>query len=960
MKNFVLLLTATFSLITASFAQVNKGTVKGIVKDSAGLVFPAATVVLFNLKDSSVVDTRMTDNKGEFLFKDVPSGNFRLFLTSVQFQSEVRDVSLTSETTSKNLGTILVKKGYKQEDVTVVAQNPIRVVQDTIEFRADAFKTRPNAMVEDLLKKLPGVQVDKNGNVTAQGQSVTKVYVDGKPFFGDDPKTATKNLPANIVDKVQVIDKKSDQSQFTGFDDGTTEKVINITIKKDKKKGFFGRASVATGTDGRYENNLSFNRFSNGTQLSVIGQANNTNNEGFSFQDIMDFNGNGGFGRGSGGGGGDGGGGFGGGNMSVSTSRGIGGVGFGGSNINGPASGIRTTKAGGINFSKAFSKKFNFSSSYFYNNSYALTENISSRQNFALDTSFNNITDQNSTNRNWNTNHRLNMDMDWIIDSFNSVLIRPNITFVQKESNAASTSDINSMNKTPKSDITQRNYSNTEQLNFSGTLLWRHKTRVKGRTFSLRINGAKNGTNGDGTNFNEQDIYTPVNLVRIIDQISNTDNSGNSLNTRLSYTEPLSKTRILELFYSYGRNENNADKKAYRKDLSGNYSILDTTLSNVFENKFQNHQLGFNIQTKLKKYDYSVGFSVQNANLTSTNILKATTIKQKDVYNLFPTARLNFNLGKSRNLRFNYRGSTNQPSVTQLQPVIDNSNPLAIKQGNPALKQEFNNNLSFFYNKFDFITLKSVFTFFSFSTTNNKIVDSITNVGAGAQFRKPVNANGAFNAIGNVTFSFPIKAIKTTNFNTTTSMVYLKDVNVTDGRNNFTKNLTLNQNISLNHNYKDKLDVSLIGSVAYNNVKYTLGSTPTTDYFTFNTSIDISYTFKNNLTIQSDVDNYTYTGRAAAFNQNYTMWNASISKLLLKDKSLELRFTAFDMLKQNRSINRSVQETFIEDSRSTVLTQYFLVGLKYNLNKFGGKGSRGFSMPKMPGMRQMNNMRIGM
>jgi hypothetical protein len=553
------------------------------------------------------------------------------------------------------------------------------------------------------------------------------------------------------------------------------------------------------------------------------------------------------------------------------------------------------------------------------------------------------------------------MDMDWIIDSFNSVLIRPNMTIVEKESESSTQTDIQKMNKNPKTANNQKLVSNTGQLNFTGTLLWRHKTRVKGRTLSIRLNGSNSNTDGDGTNYNDQRIFSgPVPLSFITDQINRTDNSGHSFNARVSYTEPLSKTRILETYFTYGKNLNNSDKKSFRKDAGGNYNILDTSLSNVFENLYQNQQLGFNIQTKLKKYDYTIGMAVQKADLTSTNALKSSVLKQDNVYNYFPVGRLNYNLGRNKNLRFNYRGSTNQPSASQLQPVIDNSNPLSIRQGNPSLKQEFNNNFTLSFNKFDMIKLKNVFSFFSFSNTANKIVDSITNFGSGAQFRKPVNANGTFNMIGNVNFGFPVKAIKTTNFNTSSSLIYSRDISITDGRNNFTKNTSFTQNISLNHSYKDKLDIMLSAMASYNNTRYTLSTSQATEYYNFNTSIDISYTFKNNLTIQSDIDNSSYRGRGVGYNQPYTLWNATVSKLLLKDKSLELKFTAYDILKQNRSVTRTIQESYIDDSRSNVLSQYFLIGLKYNLNKFGGKGAKGFSMPKMPGMRQMNNIRIGL
>jgi uncharacterized membrane protein YgcG len=974
MKKFVLLTALT---ILSLFAVAQKASVKGKIVDSiTNTPMESATIVLYNLIDSSVFATTASNKNGVFEIKNVPVGGFRLYITSVQFSSTTRDFVLEPNIILKDVGNINILQGKKLEDVTVVGINPVRLAQDTVEYKADAFKTRPNAMVEDLLKRLPGVQVDKDGKITAQGQTVTKVLVDGKEFFGNDPKTATKNLPANIVDKVQVIDKKSDQSQFTGFDDGTTEKVINVTIKKDKKKGYFGRVMAGGGNNGRYESSLSLNRFNNGRQLSIIGQANNINQEGFTFQDIMDFNGNGGFGGGMMGGGNDGGGSGGGGGAAISMTRGSGGM-FGGISFGGQPSGLKTTRAGGINFADQLSKKLTLSSSYFYNNGYTLNESSSNRQTNALDTTFSNINSQNTISRNWNTNHRLNLNLDWNIDSFNSVLIRPNITYVERKSVSNSNSNIVGLSKIPKNQIDQKTTSNTAQLNFSGSVLWRHKTRVKGRTFSIRLNGGANTTDGDGTNFNEQKVFlggVPVSLIT--DQITQTDNSSNTFNTRATYTEPLSKTRILELYYSLGQNNNSSDRKAFKKGSSGNYNTLDSSFSNVFENKFQNQQVGFNIQTKLKKYDYNLGAAVQKADLTSINVLRNTVLTQKNIYNFFPTARLNFNLGKSRSLRFNYRGNTNQPSASQLQPVVDNSNQLNIRNGNPALRQEFTNNLNLSYNKFDFIKLKSIFTFFNFSTTSNKIVDSIVNFkpgiqsalglppsvafSPGAQYRKPINANGTYNVIGNVSFGFPIKAIKTTNFNTGSSFIYNRNVNVTDGKNNFTNLLSFTQNASINHNYKDKLDIMLSASAAYNNTKNTLNSFNNTKYYSFNNSLDVSYTFKNDFTIQSDVDNNIYTGRGAGFDQNYFMWNGSVSKLFLKSKSLEAKFTAFDILKQNRAINRTVQDNFIEDSRNNVLTQYFMLTLKYNISKFGGKGAKGFSMPKIPGMRGMNNMRIGM
>jgi hypothetical protein len=960
MKHFVLLLLFIAPTVIFGQNQLKKGEIKGVITDETRKEkFPSATVVILNHKDSSVVAVTASDEQGRFYFSGIETGKYRLYITSIQFFPYSADFEISENNISKDFASITVRKGKTGEMATVVSDAPITIKQDTVEYRADAFKTRPNAMVEDLLKKLPGVQVDKNGNITAQGQTVTKILVDGKPFFGNDPKTATKNLPANIVDKVQVLDKKSDQSQFTGFDDGTTEKVINITIKKDKRKGIFGRIGLGAGTNDRYETNLSVNRFNNGEQMSLIGQANNINNEGFTFQDMMDFSGGmGGMGRVMGGG--DGGGMGGGMAISMTRTGSGGGMSFGGMNFGGPTTGIKATQAAGFNYSNSWGKKLNVSGSYFYNNSYGLNETFSSRQNFPVDTMFHNITNQLSVSRNWRTNHRFNLDFDWNIDSFNSLLIRPAITFVQTRTQSETQSDISSFSKDPRSGNTQKVNSFSEQPNFSGTLLWRHKTRVKGRTLSLRVNAGTNHTDGHGDNYNFQKTFSPFVFSRTTDQVNYTDNNSNSYNARLSYTEPLSKTRLLELFYSYGRNNSHSGKETFRRAPSGAYSILDSIFTNDFANIYENNVAGFNVQTKLKKYDYTLGVSVQQANLTSENVIKASTIRQRNVFNFFPVARMNFNVGRNKNLRIQYRGSTNQPTASQLQPVADNSNPLSIKQGNPALKQEFSNNINLFYNKFDMIKMKTFLTFFNFSTTSNKITDSIVNLAAGIQSRKPVNVNGNWNAIGNFSFGIPVRKFKTTNINTGTSVFINKNANITDGRKNFTRLTNISQNLSIAYNRKDKLDIILSGSASYSNTHYTLGNIPTAESYTYNGSADVSYTFpKQSFTLQTDLDYNSYRGRSDGYNTEFILLNASVSKLFLKDKALEARFTAFDMLKQNKAINRSTQDTYIEDTRSNVLSQYFMLTLKYSLNKFGGKGSRNFTMPKIPGMRNMNYMRIG-
>ena len=412
MKQIITLLSFSF-LSAQAFSQ--NGTVKGIAFDtSINQAVPNATITVLKKKDSSLVTFSMADNNGRFNLSEIPNGEYRLLLTQVNYRNTGKVFTIDNEHKNVDLGNVIMNDKNKVLDEVVVEAPPVTMIGDTIQYNAGSFKTQPNASVEDLLKKLPGVKVDKDGNVKAQGEKVQKVLVDGKEFFGNDPKMATKNLPADAIDKVQVYDKLSDQAQLTGFDDGNSEKTINLKLKKDKKKGAFGKINAGAGTDDRYQGKFNVNSFKGARQMSVIGMGNNTNAEGFSFMDILNFTGamnqlkNGG------------------GNINISISQDdpIAGL-LGGNN-----SGINTTWGGGINYNNIIGTKTDFQSNYFYSRYNPVRISNVQRQYFVPA----NLYKQNSYSNNLNNNHRLNFSADYQIDSFRSIKIAPNFTY-QKTSN---------------------------------------------------------------------------------------------------------------------------------------------------------------------------------------------------------------------------------------------------------------------------------------------------------------------------------------------------------------------------------------------------------------------------------------------------------------------------------------------------------------------------------------------
>ncbi|HVI48913.1 MAG TPA: TonB-dependent receptor [Chitinophaga sp.] len=920
-----LLLILCFGAFTA-LAQTQQGKIKGQLTDQTTKeAMPAATIVLLHAKDSSVATTAVTDNKGNFEISGIADGAYRLYISFLGFKPVNKPLQVNENNRLITLGNIAMEhKGVNLNTVEIVDEKPpIVVKKDTLEFNADAFKTRENAVVEDLLKKLPGVTVDKNGAITAHGETVTKVLVDGKPFFGNDPKLATKNLPANIIDKVQVIDKKSDQAQFTQIDDGQTEKAINIVIKKDKKKGIFGRATAGYGTDDRFTANLSLNRFREGQQISLLGGGNNVNNMGYTAQDQMSFSSAGGGGRGGGGRGGGGG-------RMMTASLG----GGGGNNV-----GITRNWNTGLNFSQDFSKKLNASGSYFFNDTKVNTTQKSARQTFLKDTvNYNNNNSQSLTD---NSNNRISVRVEYQIDTLHSLIFSPTASFTN--GNSYSVSDYRSLNNTDTVNKgTTINDGHGNSQSYGGSLLFRKRFKKAGRTLTANFN--YNNSNNDQQNYNRSDItYYNRNGSQntvITNQRNEINTDSRNMGVNMTYTEPVLKDRYLEVNYGVTKYNSNSTKYTYDfNNDKGTYDKLNDSLSNAFSNSTLNQQAGMSLRTVKLKYDYAFGLNVLFNNLDnvthSFRTQKDSTIRQHTI-NFSPNASFNYTFAKNKRLRVNYNGSTQQPTVQQLQPVPDNSNPLYIQLGNPDLKPSFNNTLNINYNQFNFTTFRGLFALLSGSFGVNKIVNSTTLDSSGKQISRPVNVNGYYTVRGMLHNSIPLSKTPGQNLNTSSSVTISRDVNITNGLLNYTNSLQLSQSVSVSYMYKELLDVSVGAGVNYNATRYTLAQTPNTNYVDYNANLDFNLNLPLGFMAGSDITCVMNRGRTTGYNLTSTMWNANIAKYVFPKKQGLIKIQGFDLLKQYVSISRNVSDNYIEDVQSNVLQQYFMVSFTYFLNKFGG------------------------
>lgn len=907
-------------LTMPTFAQRGGVDVTGtVIEEGTNEPIEQATVRLLSVKDSAFMGGVATSQNGDFVLKNIKTGSYLLHVSFVGFDPLYQPLRITGKTNPVKLGKLALADGtISLGEAIVIGKAPeVTVRNDTMEYNADSYKITEGSMLEDLLKKMPGVEVSTDGKITVNGKEIKKVLIDGKEFFSDDPKVASKNLPSKMIDKVQVLDRLSDMARMTGFDDGDEETVINLTVKPGMKQGWFGNAFAGYGSKDRYEGNAMINRFINNDQLTFMGGLNNTNNMGFSDLASSMFSG-----------------------MSGPRSRRGGG---------GAGNGITSSGNAGLNFSKEFNSKMTLGGNARYSHSDNDATSKSKRQNILPGDSTSYYNEDNASNTR-SDNVGLDLRMEWKPDTLTQIIFQPSFSYSNSHSREGSLFNTLSGNmdtvNVGKSDY----LSDGEGYNVNATLEFSRKLNNQGRVLSGSFSGGMSDSYNKGINYSNTEYLMagPDQGNELVDQRFRYDNKGFNYRAYLSWVEPIGHNNFIQATYSFRQNKQESLKNSFtREEGSEDYNVLDTAYSKSYRNNFISQQASLAFKAVRAKYDYTVGITIDPSHSTSENFVGDTILSKlsRNVVNLSPMVRFNYKFDKRTNLRINYRGRTSQPSMTQLQPVADISDPLNTTTGNPDLKPTYTNDFSARFQKFVPEKQTALMVMLNFDYIINDIVNKSVYVGStGKKMTTYDNVNGNYNGNIRVLFNTPLKNRKFT-INSMTMASYANTNGFINSEKNTNKNTVVMERagIDFRSNY---LDLGINGNIRYNGTNNSLQGQSDLNAFNYGvggtTTIYLPLDFK----VESDINWSTNSGYSDGFKQKEILWNASASKSFLKGNQATVRFKIYDILQQRSNISRSVTASYTQDTEYNTLSSYFMVHFIYRFSIFKG----GASMNDVRGM----------
>lgn len=924
----LILLVVSFLSSNSIFAQRSQTQperkLTGIVIDGTiNQPMIGANVQIKTLADS-LLRGAVTDGQGKFeiVRPDIPQVKIEITFIGYEKISKVHNLRDASD-----LGRLVLMEDTKElGEVLIEGQVPVGEQRgDTTSFNANAFKTMENAQAEDLIRKMPGITM-QGGQLQAQGEAVQKVLVDGREFFGSDPSIALRNLPADAIERVEVLDQRSDQSRLTGFDDGNYSKTINIILREDRKNGQFGRVYGGYGTDERYSGGGSLNFFNGDRRFSILGLTNNINQQNFSSQDLAGLSAN----SGGGGRGGRGGGRWGGGGNNNF---------FVGNDI-----GIIATNALGLNYSDKWGKKVNFTGSYFFNNTNNTLRQITNEERI-INESTSQFYQESLINNVENFNHRANARIEADLNDKNSIIITP--SFSIQNNRTFSDRDALTLGNEGDSLSALRSVSEaeTKAFNISNNITYRYKFDKPRRTLSTDIS----------TTWSNRDQLSDLEAAsrdfqrnQLDTTIQETDalNDGFNYRVNLTFTEPLGEKGMGTFGYQVSNNKTLADQKT-RVFNEENLPVLDTALSNEFDNKFITQRLRSGYAYNNNGYSINLNLDYQFARLDNEAFFPEPGVFRRDFNNILPSANINYrNRESGFSWRIRYRTDTDEPSVNQLQNVINNQNPLNLSVGNPNLGQSYNHNIFANIAKVNLEKSKTFFTFINYSATSNFIGNS-TFVAAqdtlingevllrpGGQISQPVNLDGNWRLRAFATYGMPIPKLKL-QFNTNTRIGFNRTPGMINGEKNLNDNIDLSQGITISSNISKNVDFSVSTTGTYTIVNSSLQANLDQNFYVQESNIRLYYSPNNGkLFVGNTVNNMLYSGLSEGFDQSVWLWNIEGGFRFAKNNKAELKVVIFDLLNQNNSISRTVSDVAITDVFTNVLTRYGMLTFTYIIGNF--------------------------
>jgi outer membrane receptor protein involved in Fe transport len=906
------LLTITVFIICQS-AGLAQSSIKGNVVDTLGNSIPYTSVSLLHPADSTLAYFSITNDAGMYEMKDIANGNYILQAAFMGFKTYYKSVTFPRNDNSP-MAIVLKQQTAILNEVNVVAEMvPVSIKKDTVEYNAGSFKTKPDANVEQLLKKLPGVDVDRNGNIKAHGENVNKVLVDGKEFFGDDPKVATKNLPADAIKKVQVFDGKSDAAQFTGIDDGFRQKTINLQLKDGKKSGYFGDVEAGGGTEDRYKLNAKVYRFTKTSQLAALGMLNNLNEFGFSLEDYINFSGG----------------------IRNLLSGGAQNLQF---NLNDnlpvnfgqPNTGLTTSGAIGLNYSFDYGTNKKFGISYMGNganknlNQQSFTKNFTSTGDFT----------RNSDDRNNTENYANRIYVNWKdgVDTQRVITFNGNASL---NNNHELSSGLTESSYQQQLANKLSNTSTTKANTFSSKAGLTYIKRLKGKwhnaNISLNGNYSTSLTNADWKNYIT--LYSQNLSINDI-QFQDIKKTQGDVQLSTSATRKLGNGFFLEPELTVGTNVDIINRQQKVNTPSNEVKKIDS-LSRDFIRVYSHVRPQLQLTKNNNKIQYGISLSYEHGLLTPDRVLRPGATSTYGY--LLPSFNWQNAYSMGKRLSFNYTSTVSAPTAAQLFPTPDVSNPLNRFVGNPALKPQYNHNANFGWIWFDQFSFTSIFSSIGARYTKDKISTQRTIFADLSELRTLVNVENEYSVNARGDFNKPIKKLGIT-FNASIKEEYTSGYNIINTNRNQTTTLSHNLELGIGNRKKDKWDIEIGVSGNITDARYSIDNAYNNVFFNTGAFSEISYQPTDHWHFNVTADVTQYNARSFQESVIIPLLKADVSYYFLKGNRGVLTLTGFDLLDKNKSINRISQLNYLTEIRSNIISRYFMLSFKYRLNKLG-KGS---------------------